>query len=194
MKTLCPPISALDETKIHAIIFVANKLIEKDIKADIYKVLKIIYFAEKEHLKILGRPICDDIFLAMKDGPVPSKMYDIIKSSRGDGIYSIEGLEKYFYIAPPFYIMPNITADINKLSQSNIEALEKSINENMNLSFSELKTKSHDEAYNNSDERDNVINYKSMAKAAGAEEEMLNYIDICSENDEFALFISCSGR
>ena len=190
----CPPLSFLDETKIHVILFVADKLIANKIQSDIYKILKIIYFAEKEHLKITGRTICDDTFIAMKDGPVPSKMYDMIKSIRGDGIYSIEGLEKYFHIENPYFIIPNLKPDLSKLSEKNIELLEKSIAENGNLSFSELKRKSHDEAYNNADERDNTISYKSMAKVAGAEEEMLNYIDLCSENDDFALFISGSGR
>ncbi|MHB8282274.1 MAG: Panacea domain-containing protein [bacterium] len=195
MKTLfCPPIPFIDETKIHAILFIANKLIENNIQPDIYKILKIIYFAEKEHLKITGRTICDDTFIAMKDGPVPSKTYDIIKSVRGNGIYSIEGLEKYFYVKNPYYIIPNIEADLNKLSESNIHSLEKSITENSSLSFSELRRKSHDEAYNNADERDNTISYKSMATVAGAEEEMLDYIDVCSENDDFALFISSSGK
>ena len=190
----CPPLSFLDETKIHVILFVADKLIANKIQSDIYKILKIIYFAEKEHLKITGRTICDDTFIAMKDGPVPSKMYDMIKSIRGDGIYSIEGLEKYFHIENPYFIIPNLKPDLSKLSEKNIELLKKSIAENGNLSFSELKMKSHDEAYNNADERDNTISYKSMAKVAGAEEEMLNYIDLCSENDDFALFISGSGR
>ncbi len=196
MKTLsCPPIPISDETKIHVILFIANKLIKSDISPDIYKILKIIYFAEEEHLKITGRTICDDIFIAMKDGPVPSKTYDIIKSVKRDAdIYSIEGLEKYFYFKNPYYIIPNIEADLSKLSESNICALKKSIAENNRLTFSELKRKSHDEAYNNADERNNTISYKSMAKVAGAKEEMLNYIDVCSENDDFALFVSGSNK
>ncbi len=44
-----------------------------------YYVCKIFYYAEKEHLLDWGRTICGDSYIAMKHGPVPSDIYDLIK-------------------------------------------------------------------------------------------------------------------
>lgn len=67
---------------------------------------------------------------------------------------------------------------MNYISQSEIEALNASIEENAHLTFSQLKNKSHDsawyEAYNQTGSK--AISSISMAKASGADEATLEYI------------------
>ena len=48
-----------------------------------YHVLKVIYFADKEHLSKYGRLICDDSYVALTHVPVPRRFFDIIKNIRG---------------------------------------------------------------------------------------------------------------
>ncbi len=42
----------------------------------------MMYFADRLHLERYGRFICGDSYVAMKNGPVPSFTYDILKARR----------------------------------------------------------------------------------------------------------------
>ena len=59
-----------------------------------YHTGKIIYFANRYHLEKYGRFVIDDRVIAMKNGPVLSNVYDMIKSARGDNC-SYPGVEKH---------------------------------------------------------------------------------------------------
>ena len=43
------------------------------------RLMKLLYIADREALKEVGRPITCDSVVAMKHGPVLSRLYDIIK-------------------------------------------------------------------------------------------------------------------
>lgn len=45
------------------------------------KALKLIYFADRYHLRLYGRPITNDRYLAMKFGPVASSCKDLAEMS-----------------------------------------------------------------------------------------------------------------
>ena len=124
---------------------------------DTYKALKVLYFADKEHLARYGRLICGDSYVAMKHGPVPSGTYDLVKSSRVDGICSQELLRS---ASGAFTVDGNEIkvlrlANEDLLSDSDIECLEWAIKQYGQLSFSALKRISHKEpAYVNADQDD----------------------------------------
>lgn len=52
--------------------------------SDMYTILKMVYVADQMHLERYGRPITGDKFAALKAGACPSRIYDSIKSLRGD--------------------------------------------------------------------------------------------------------------
>ena len=114
----------------------------------------------------------------MKDGPVPSKIYDILKSIRGDSFYPDQGnLSRYLEVKENFYIYPKTKIDIEVFSETDIECLNESIHENKDLTFDQIKEKSHrDGAYNNANQ-DNKISFYKIAKAGGAKKSMLVYIN-----------------
>ena len=117
----------INEVKsLNAILFVLESL---GGHCDFHKIFKILYFADQKHLALFGLPITGDNYIAMKDGPVPSRIYDIFKSLRGEITDSIN-LQTYnevFKIDNRHIVSGKIKADIEELSESNIECLTASI-------------------------------------------------------------------
>jgi uncharacterized phage-associated protein len=155
-----------DEKKaIEVIRYIVNNGIN-----DIYHIVKVMYFADKFHLENYGLLITDDRYTAMEFGPVPSEMYDIIK-----GIKRTE--EKYhgFYVRG-HDIFSSSLPDMDYLSKSDRKALDFAIDEIINLSFNELKEKSHDSAYNETPEGKEMP-LELIAKMFRNSEDLIEYIN-----------------
>ncbi|MDX9932997.1 MAG: Panacea domain-containing protein [Bacteroidales bacterium] len=153
--------------------------------ADFHKVFKILYFAEQKHLVRFGRNITGDRYIAMKNGPVPSGIYDVFKVLKGDCIMKINAdvdFSKHFRVVDGYYIqLIDSVVDLDYFSQSEIECLTESVSENKMLDFSTLTRKSHDNAWKHTGENDEISVFQ-MAHAAGANEEMIKYISLSIEN------------
>lgn len=91
------------------------------------KALKLVFFADRYHLRKFGRPITNDEYYAMKLGPVASGVKDIAENSsfldEKEGIYREEFLKSDRY---DFCSLRDI--DTNVFSESDLEALEFSWN------------------------------------------------------------------
>jgi len=156
---------------INSLLFISRIIADKNGAAAKYTILKILYFAEKKHLVEYGRLITDDKFAALKFGSVPSNSYDLLDYSN-----------EYFRQADSKNIIPLIEPNLKVLSRSDIECLERSINENKGLGFNELKEKSHDKAYHIA--FDNSLQWMSIediAEQEGADKDILGYIKEHSE-------------
>lgn len=135
---------------------------------DYYRVFKVLYFAEREHLKRYGKRIVPDDFVALPYGPVPTRLYDGIKE---------EDYSEIFDIVEDYTLIPIRNCNMDYLSTSNIECLDQSIRDNAGLSFPELKEKSHDTAWEKATKtRSRIISPIDMAIEAGASESIVNYI------------------
>ncbi len=125
-----------------------------------YHVSKMIYFADKLHLERYGRFICGDSYVAMRNGPVPSGIYDLLKIARGDRfIFSlpaelIDKTKNAFDVQGKCKIIRRRDVQLDFFSDSDIECLNTAIQEYGKLSFTQLKEASHDQAWNVSDEND----------------------------------------
>ena len=163
-----------DRTKaLNALLYVANRVQRKDF----HKIFKIIYFADRQLLADWGRPITGDTYIAMEAGPVPSRMYDMMKIVRGDSyLPDTEGLSKFFIVENWMYVKPLIDADLNKLSPNEQEALDASIAKYASLSYDEIKEKSHDVAWR-STARDFSIKWEDIAREAGLDSEELECVN-----------------
>jgi uncharacterized phage-associated protein len=132
---------------LEILLYISNRISNKNI----YWVLKTPYFADKYHLQDFGRPVSADVYYAMKDGPVPSGLYDIVKdvrdthrkpqTLRARSAFKVDGNE----------IIPSRDADLDFLSKSDVRALDRAIEEIGSLSFAKLKKLSHDSAYGKAD-------------------------------------------
>ena len=161
------------EKTLNALLYVANRVQRKDF----HKILKIIYFADRQHLADWGRPITGDTYIAMEAGPVPSRLYDMLKIVRGDSYMpDSEGLGRYFQIENWMYVKPLKDDDLNKLSANEQEALQEAINRYSSLSYDEIKEKLHDVAWR-STARDFSISWDNIGREAGLNSEELEYVN-----------------
>lgn len=130
---------------LQVILLVASKVK----KADFHKVSKVIYFADREHLEKYGRLICGDSYSAMKHGPVPSGVYDILKAVRGEGSCgAIEAKAKAsFDVVNGYVVAPKVPVDPDFLSESDVECLDNAIRKYGRMGFKELERESHDKVW-----------------------------------------------
>ena len=172
------------EKALAALLFIAKELIDNlgSRGPSIHKIFKILYFAEQKHLARYGRFIFGDDYIAMRAGPVPSKIYDMVKLVRGDSVVEdMLELNQYFRVSN-YFVYPIQEPEMGEFSESDLECITESLTENQGLSFDELTQKSHDSAYLKSDKNDR-ISYLEIAKAAGVDDAMLAYIKSLSENE-----------
>lgn len=87
----------------------------------------------------------------------------------------IEGLSEYFKIEDWKYVQPLKDADTSALSASEKKILDKAIEKYGELSFGELKEKSHDIAWR-STARDYAIKWDDIAREAGLDSEEIAYL------------------
>ena len=135
-------------TGIEAIVYVAIAF--KD--PTFHRISKILYFADKYHLTHYGALICGDHYLAMKHGPVPSGIYDILKTVRDGSTDSAAG--QAFVILSGKHVRPRRDVNLDYLSEAAREALDSAIAEYGSLAPNELTQASRDSAWEAADENE----------------------------------------
>jgi uncharacterized phage-associated protein len=108
---------------------------------------KVLFFADRNHLRAYGRPVTGDIYIAMADGPVPSRVYDMVKDNLdffGDPEAIVDAIqinrnERY----PRVYARRDPNLDL--LSETDTAALEESIRFCRAKTFDELSRLTHQE-------------------------------------------------
>jgi len=87
------------------------------------KALKLIFFADRYHLRKYGRLITNDTYVAMRNGPVASGTRDIIEKT--SYINSLQKDYANLYLTPSgYHVKSNSSPDEKVFSDSDIEALE----------------------------------------------------------------------
>jgi uncharacterized phage-associated protein len=170
---IMPVMQTFDKTKsIHAVLYIANRLKRKDF----HKIFKILYFSDRDHLSEYARTITGDTYIAMEDGPVPSCIYDIFKSVRGDGYFKDnDGFNIHFKVTDWDLLSPLHDADLNELSGSDVEVLDNSLKLYGGLSWDEVREKSHDYAWRNTTQN-RPISYENIMRESGETDEFINYV------------------
>jgi uncharacterized phage-associated protein len=87
------------------------------------KALKLVFFADRYHLRLYGRPITNDRYLAMSYGPVASSCKDLAEMSEFLG--SDEQAYAEQYLAPSGHDYESREeVETDEFSQTDLEALE----------------------------------------------------------------------
>ena len=132
-------------------------------RLDRYKLGKALFFADREHLNEYGRPITYCNYAAMKDGPVPSEAYDLLKgvplrnAEHVDTPWQAENIRDNI-----FNYIPKRVANRRKLSVSDLEALETAYEFVKDKSFGDIWNLTHEddayaEAWNRRGDKNSVL-------------------------------------
>jgi uncharacterized phage-associated protein len=130
---------------------------------------KVFYFADKEHLRKYGRIIIKtEWYAAMRNGPVPSGVYDIIRNIGQFAQGALEEREDY-------YVHRLRAPDMQYLSESEIECLIFSAREYGHRSFDELTRLSHDYAWKQANENDQIA-LEDIAQTVPDSDQLIAYL------------------
>lgn len=115
-----------------------------------YRVVKLLYLADREHLRRFGRPISFDRYVAMENGPVASHALDIMTRNPSCGVdferlpFTILTRGKYQYAESP-----NRAVNRKLFSKSDFIILDETCQKYGNWNFGQLYDETHrHEAYN----------------------------------------------
>lgn len=126
---------------LHALLYVVSRLPQP---ANIYNVLKCVYYADRQHLEDFGRQMYAETYCAMEHGPVPSLAYDIVKYVAGRSKWDYkfqEALESL--AATDMTLRAKNNPNLELFSKSELICLSNSAKTYGSLSFAQLKKISH---------------------------------------------------
>jgi uncharacterized phage-associated protein len=189
------------EKAIAASVYIINKGLPELTMA---KLFKLLFFSDKDHLVRYGRPIMGDCYAARKDGPVPSNLYDLFKEMK-NGVHTNAGalFVSWIGLEESNFQYPRLTAlrdaDPMQLSESDIESLDRVVEEYGESSFLRLRALTHETpAYENAWEaRSNAASnrmafedfFEEDASAIlGAKEEMLENSELRAAFHDVGVF------
>lgn len=103
-----------------------NYLIKKEGgKIEKLKLIKLVYLADRYHLRRYGRPIVNDTYFAMPLGPVGSSVKDIAEFSDFLAQEEVDYASKFISRGQQMHTVVSLAEVDNKVfSQSELEALE----------------------------------------------------------------------
>lgn len=153
---------------VEAILYLANK----SKTPTFHHVFKLLYLADRCHLARYGRLIYGDRYIAMKHGPVPSSTYDILKSLRGESFFAVsDSIASSLAVWNEYHIRALRSANLEWLSDSDIECLEESLQRHDDMTFNQLTRLTHDSAWNSAD-LDDEISFDSLVRSVDQKESL----------------------
>lgn len=151
-------------------------LAEKSSDPTFHHIFKLLYFADLMHVKEYGRFICGDRYVAMKNGPVPSAVYDMVKDVKFDARHPrCPEAKNAFAVVGEHTVKPLRPADQGWFSRSDLICMDESLRLYDKFSFPELTHKSHDSAWHAADV-DDFIPVEAIVKRVGSPDGLLEHL------------------
>lgn len=138
---------------LEALLFLLAQGAERRITLTQYSILKTFFLADRNSLNRFGRPITFDNYTAMKDGPVASFIYNVLKGE--PQALKMLGLRELLWVREPApevgqnafkYHSPARAPDLDLLSDSDLELLADSLTIVSSLSFAQVRRLTHEDA------------------------------------------------
>ena len=118
-------------------------MLQKREKLDLHTIAKAAYFADKAHLNQYGRPIFGATYKAMKYGPVPLEIYEMLK---GEALHLFEiDRETYPWRLDGYWVSRTTddAPDLDELSRSDLRCLEDGFRKSIGMNFNERTAATH---------------------------------------------------
>ncbi|MBW8015056.1 MAG: DUF4065 domain-containing protein [Planctomycetes bacterium] len=125
------------EKAIQAVAFLLKQKPQTNCSDNYMRILKLLYFADRESIKETGTPITGDRFVALKYGPTLSRLLNLVRQEAPGGIEWDKFIQKVGYDIRLINDPGN-----GKLCKYEIELLRKIWNENRDLGEWDVATKS----------------------------------------------------
>lgn len=141
----------LDKT-MNVILYILHKIGE----ISKTKLIKLIFFADFEHLKKYNRPITWDKYYRLDGGPVPSYLLDLINIAIGRKGITVSKRDKECFLNAVkitkrafgrnegAFLSPLRKPDIDEISESDIEIIDYILRKYGHFNARELSVKSHE--------------------------------------------------
>jgi len=145
------PKAKFDQRKaLHAILFVVTHFPKP---ANVYNVLKCLYYADRKHMQEYGRQIYGETFYAFEHGPVPSAAYEIIKYANGHAKWDLQFHEAFELLdVNDIHVSARGSVDTELLSRSDMACLLDAARKYGKTPFGKLKNLSRrGKAFENAD-------------------------------------------
>jgi uncharacterized phage-associated protein len=113
-----------------------------------YYLGKVLYFADRDHCLDWGRTITGDRYVAMAHGPVPSRVYDLIKAGSGEEDELLDALSarlSFQQDGNKIRVHSKNAGGFDALSESDITYLSSALSFCRDRSFSDLRNIAHAE-------------------------------------------------
>lgn len=151
---------------------------------DYFHLFKILYFAERKQYAEYGQHLVKDTFCALKNGPVPSFLYDAVKCVVGKQHAQSPDLDILTSSFEPvgedydFGLKAKEDPDMDELSEAEIDTIDWSIRNNIGKKFTDLSKSSHDMAWTAAWQtpENRKMDSSLIAKAGGASDGFIEYI------------------
>lgn len=153
-------------------------------RRDVYSIVKTAYYAQRAHFVKYSTPLFMDNIIAMKFGPVPSVIYNVLRLARGDEsvlAYKQGDLDiakrGIRFDNEEFY--PTESPDLKYLSKSDIECLDCAIKKVSSMDFSTIVSDTHEAEWNrvyNSKSSNKIMDNINIARESGADDDGLSYL------------------
>jgi uncharacterized phage-associated protein len=138
------------------------------------KISKLMYYADKTHLNLYGRPISGDAYIRMKFGPVPSMGLNLMRhtayfedvSELFDQKIEVKGVA----------VRPLQEFDRNVFSRSDMAIMDRILDELGERTAGDLSDLSHGEAAWNKAEMNRKIDFELLFDATPESQHMLGLL------------------
>jgi hypothetical protein len=134
---------------LEAILYVIECAERGGAPATQYEIAKTLFLADLRHLEGFGRPITFDNYTAMKDGPVPSASYNMLKPDFNWQSLGEEGplwVRRKAQRGGPRafeYVRPARSANRNKLSETDLRELSSALSQVQKMGFHGTRDYTH---------------------------------------------------
>lgn len=155
---------------------------------DFVSLVKKMYFAQRKHLALYGRPIFNDMFYARERGPVPSFTYKALfacynKSGVSEEINHFNASFGVNVVNGERIVSAKESPDMDELAGAEIKTINTVIDETKGFTAEYLSELSHkDQAWKlarkrvSDDPTDGRMSLVSIARAGGANKGIIDYL------------------